>query len=326
MFSLGKIRRGSWPLPGQSVTSSLVPLFAKHICVCIVNIATCFGKLVNRLQPSESEKLQVQQHLYTIKNRLTTTFNIRRFLTGGSFSRDTFIRGGSDVDLFTVISKKDVTWGNGLVSSETTLNNIRAELLKRYSTTLVERDIQAVVVPFSLGACVEVVPAVFDQMLNGQLPLYLIPDGDGGWMPTCPELHANYIRQADTRSGGKLKRVAQLLKYWRESRSPRVTLSSFHIEMILASENICIGVKSYAACFTETLQLLAQRECRALQDPAGVAGYIPAVKTEAQRESTLTSVRYSRDHAKDACWRDYSGNTDEAWRQWNIVFNNTFPK
>jgi hypothetical protein len=291
-----------------------------------VNIAVCFGKLVNRLQPSENEKALAQQHLYTIKNRLTATFNIRRFLTGGSFSRGTFIRGGSDVDPFAVISKKDVTWGNSLVSSETALNNIRAEVLKRYPNTPVERDIQAVVVPFSQGASVDVVPAVFDRMLDGKLPLYLIPDGDGGWMPTCPELYASCIRQADARSGGKLKRVAQLLKYWRECRSPRVPLSSFHIKMILASENICTGVKSYAACVTETLQLLAQRECRALQDPVGVAGHIPAVKTEAQRESALASVRYSRDHAKDACWYDYSGNSDEAWRQWDIVFNHAFPK
>src|SRR6266487_566121 len=89
-----------------------------------------------------------------------------------------------------------------------------------YPTTPVERDVQAVVVPFSQGASVDVVPAVFDQMLNGKLPLYLIPDGDRDWMPTCPELHANYIRQADAKSGGKLKRVAQLLKYWRECRSP----------------------------------------------------------------------------------------------------------
>lgn len=266
-----------------------------------------------------------QQHLYTIKTRLTATFNIRRFLTGGSFSRNTFIRGGSDVDLFAVISKQEVTWGNGLVSSETALNNLRAELLKRYPNTPVERDVHAVVVPFSQGASVDVVPAVFDQMLNGR-PYYLIPDGDGDWMLTCPELHANYIRQADIKSGGKLKRVAQLLKYWRECRSPRVPLSSFHIEIILAAENICVGVKSYAACVTETLQLLTQRECRALHDPLGIAGYIPAVKTEAQRASTLTSVRYSRDHAKDACWHDYSGNTDEAWRQWDIVFNYTFPK
>ena len=291
-----------------------------------MNIAISFGKLVNRLQPSEYEKTQAQQHLYTIKNRLTSTFNIRRFLISGSFSRGTFIRGGSDVDLFAVISKKDVTWGGSLVSSETALNNIREELLKRYPTTPVERDAQAVVVPFSQGASIDVVPAVFDQMLNGKLPLYLIPDGDGGWMPTCPELHANYIRQADIRSGGKLKRVAQLLKNWRECRTPRIALSSFHIEMILASEGICNGVKSYAVCFTETLQLLAQRECRALQDPLGVAGYISAFKTEAKRETAIASVRYSRDHAKDACWHDYSGNTDEAWRQWDIVFNYTFPK
>jgi hypothetical protein len=116
------------------------------------------------------------------------------------------------------------------------------------------------------------------------------------------------------------------MKYWRECRTPRVPLSSFHIEMLLASEGICAGVKSYAACVTETLQLIAERECRALQDPLGIAGHIRAVQTEAQRESSLASVRYSRDHAKDGCLSDYAGNTNEAWRQWDIVFNYTFPK
>ena len=94
--------------------------------------------------------------------------------------------------------------------------------------------------------------------------------------------------------------------------------------MILASEGICVGVKSYAACVTETLQLLAQRECRSLQDPIGIAGNIPAVKTETQKANAVSAVRHSREHAKDGCIADYSGNVNEAWRQWDIVFNGKF--
>jgi hypothetical protein len=291
-----------------------------------VNIAACFGKLVNRVQPSDNEKAMAQQHLATIKTRLTATFNIRKFPASGSFGRGTFIRGGSDADLMPLISRKDFKWGDDLVTSRTALERIRVELLKRYPNTPVRTDVHAVVVPFSQGASVDVVPAVFEGMLPNNWPLYHIPDGTGGWMPSCPELHNKYIRDADARSGGKLRRVAQLVKYWRECRSPRVPLSSFHIEMLLASEGICIGVKSYAACVTETLQCIAERECRALQDPLGIAGRIRAVKTEAQRENSLASVKSSRDHAKDGCLSDYAGNVNEAWRQWDIVFNYTFPK
>lgn len=291
-----------------------------------MNISKSFGKLIMRIQPTEAELSSARQHVSVIKNRLTATFKINRFVPGGSLSRETYIRSQSDVDLFAVISRSDVTWGDKWVSSTTTLNNIRDELAYRYPKTPVGRDVHAVVVEFSQGQSVDVVPAVFDKMLDGKWPQYWIPDGDGGWMAACPARHNAYINAANLQSGGKLRRVAQLLKFWRECRSPRVPLSSFHIEMILASLGICKGVKTYAACVTEVLQNLASRECRALQDPLGIAGNIAAVKTDNQRESALASIRNARDHAKDACVADYASDVEEAWRQWNIAFNYEFPK
>jgi predicted nucleotidyltransferase len=291
-----------------------------------MNINGCFARLVNRIQPSETEKLSAQQHLYTVRTGLAATFNVRRPLVTGSYARNSFIRGGSDVDLFAVISKKDCTHGGSLVKSTTVLSNVRDQLSQRYPTTPVTTDENAVAVSFSSGISVDVVPAIFDSWISGQSPLYLIPDGDGWWMASCPDLHNKYIRTADEKSTGKLKRVAQLLKHWCNSRTARIPISSFHIEMLLAAEGICIGPKSYAACVTEALQLLAERGCRGMQDPLQISGLIPATKTEAQRESALAAVRNSREHAKDACWFDYAGKTDDAWQQWNYVFNYTFPK
>jgi hypothetical protein len=229
------------------------------------------------------------------------------------------------VDLFAVIAHTDVRWGRQWKSSETVLNRFRDELAARYRMTSVRRDLQAVVVAFSRGPCVDVVPAVFDQMA-GNRPRYFIPDGEGGWMPTSPETHNVYIRGADARSKGKLKRVAQLVKFWRECCSTRFALSSFHIEMLLASTEICSGIKTYAACVTEVLRNLADRECRALQDPLGISGLIPAVKTDSQQGDALASVKYAKQHATDACVADYSGDSQEAWRQWNIVFKGNFPR
>jgi hypothetical protein len=246
-----------------------------------MNIATCFGKLVSRIQPSENETVLAKQHLHTIKTRLTATFNIRKFPPSGSLARGSFIRGGSDADLMALISRKDFKWGDDLVTSRTALERIRIELMGRYPNTPVYTDVHAVVVPFSQGVSVDVVPAVFDGMLPNNWPLYLIPDGAGGWMPSCPELHNKYIREADVRSRGKLRRVAQLVKYWRECRSPRVPLSSFHIEMLLASEGLCTGAKSYAACVTETLQRIAE-PCRHIGLPFGCQIFLGSRKGTCQ--------------------------------------------
>jgi len=290
-----------------------------------VNIANSFGKLVARIQPSQAEVAQTQQHVSTIRGRLNLAFKLRKVLVGGSYARNTFIRSNSDVDLFAIIARSDITWGGKYQSSATILDRFRTELSGRLPTTNVGRDVHAVVVPFAQGPSVDVVPAVFDQMINNR-PQYFIPDGAAGWMPTSPETHNLYLAKANERSIGKLKRVAQLMKFWRECSSTRFALSSFHIEILLASSGICLGIKSYAAIITHVLRNLAERECRSIQDPVGIAGLIPAVKTESQRVDALASIRHARNHANDACIADYAGDSNEAWRQWNIVFNGNFPK
>ncbi len=98
-----------------------------------------------------------------------------------------------------------------------------------------------------------------------------------------------------------------------ECRSPRVPLSSFHIEMLLHRKALP-GVKSYARrALRRPCNLLLNGNAAPCGDPLGIAGHIRAVKTEAQRESSLASVRYSREHAKDGCLSDYAGNVNEAY-------------
>jgi hypothetical protein len=144
-------------------------------------------------------------------------------------------------------------------------------------------------------------------------------------MPTCPTLYDAYIAGANEESGGKLIYVAQLMKFWRECRNPRIPLSSFHIEMILASEDVCKGVKPYSACMLEILRSLARRECRAMRDPYEIAGNIAAVKTDSQRERSLASVANSRNHAESARKAETLADLQEAREQWDIVFNGKFP-
>lgn len=288
-----------------------------------MSIAQSFGTLIQRIQPRQTEIDSAKQHLATIRIRLETVFALSSCKITGSFARDTLVRGFSDTDLFAVFRKSNFTWGGSLISSTRALENVRKELLARYPTTPLGRDVMAITIPFSDGH-VDVVPALFDHMHQDKWPIYLIPDGADGWMATCPSLYDAYIEQANVQSGGKLKYVAQMMKFWRVCRIQPIPLSSFHIEMVLASEEVCKGVKPYSECLRDLLRSLTNRECRAMQDPFGIGGYIPAVKTASQRETALASVRNSRDHANSAIPAELWSIT-EARRQWNIVFNGQFP-
>ena len=290
-----------------------------------MTINESFQLLISRIQPSEAELSATRQHLDTIKTRLQTVFEVSSFRNIGSFARDTSIKGFSDSDLMTVFRKVEFTWGGSLINSDTALDNVRRALLERYPYSDIRRDGMAIAIWFSDGRQVDVVPAVFDYMYREKWPVYLIPDGAGGWMPTCPSLYDAYISGANKEAGGKLVAVAQLMKFWRECREPRIPLSSFHIEMVLASEAVCKGIKSYSDCMLEILRSLAKRDCRAMQDPYVIAGNIPAVKTPSQRERASASVSNSRDHAASAVQANTWGDIDEARRQWDIVFNYKFP-
>lgn len=290
-----------------------------------MNISESFQLLISRIQPLETELQAARQHLATIRTRLETEFEVSKCFPIGSFARGTSIRGFSDTDLLAVFRKTVFTWGDNLINSDTALEKVRVALAERYPNSDVYKDGIAIAVSFSDGRHVDVVPGVFDSMFKEKWPVYLIPDGSGIWMQTSPSLYDAYLSDANTASGGKMIYVAQLMKFWRECREPRIPLSSFHIEMVLAYEEVCKGVKSYADCMLEILRSLARRECRAMRDPYGIAGNIPAVKTASQRERALASVTNSRDHAESAVSADLRSDLAEARRQWDIVFNTKFP-
>lgn len=290
----------------------------------MTSIAASFLKLSADLTAPDSLSDVVDSHVEAIRNRLSKAFTLVKLVKVGSFSRGTFVAGSSDVDALAVISRNDARWGTAYVSSNTVLNQFRDELAARFRNTQVRRDVQAVVVEFT-DCSVDVVPAFFLGPADNGWPLYAMPDGNGNWMKTCPEWHNAYIRKADIAARGKLRGTARLMKFWRECRTPRVPLSSFHIEIVLASEQLCLGAKSYAVCVTQTLHRLAQRECRSIRDPEGISGTIPAVRTELQRGFALAAVRYARDHAVAALDAESKGEIVEARRQWNIVFKRCFP-
>lgn len=288
-------------------------------------VAEHFAALTDALQPTPTGIFGARAHISSIEARLRSRFELRKTLLIGSTSRDTSIRSYSDVDLLALLSRDEARHGDRLVNSNTFLGRVRDDLNDRYHATKVRRDNQAVVLHFAQGGNpVDVVPAIFHEFRN-KSPVYWIPDGNGGWLETAPEAHGTYLKKANFASGHKLRKTVQLLKHWKNCRENSVTLSSIHLELLLASHNVCVGIKSYATCLYEAFSLLQQRECRGLQDPVGVAGVLYACQTDSQWGKLMSAVNYAQAHAASAINAEAKGNHAEACRQWGIVFNGIFP-
>jgi tRNA nucleotidyltransferase (CCA-adding enzyme) len=168
-----------------------------------MSVSNSFKTLLSRIQPLDSEIEAANGHISTIETRLSTAYDVKKFLVTGSAARGTFIRGKSDIDLFVVVKRDNARWGGSYVTSTTMLDNLRKELEGRFRSTAIYKDVHAMVVDFA-DCRVDVVPAFFAGMTDNNWPLYSMPDGSGGWLQTCPDLH-NAFMPPSLNLGGCLK-------------------------------------------------------------------------------------------------------------------------
>jgi predicted nucleotidyltransferase len=291
-------------------------------------IAAAFAAIIDRSYLTPRDHELFESHRTSVTRALETRLETIKVEVIGSFARGTAVHGSSDIDLLTVLQKQSVTWGGQLMSSTTVLREVRGALLERYAFTEVGRDGQAVVVAFNDGQHpVDVVPACYSHQ-GGRYnhPIFLIPDGTGGWMHTSPTSHSRFIRDGDTDAGGQLKYTAQIFKYWRDTRTSPVPLSAFHVELLLAEERLCVGARSYSAIMRDVLALLSNRRGSALHDPVNVSALIPLSGTASKRDQALGTIDAAARHADAALIAERRGDLSEAARQWDIVFNGNFPR
>jgi hypothetical protein len=283
-----------------------------------------YGRLIRSIQPTDGELKRARSHIVSTKKRLQKSFDLKKFQRIGSHARTSAIKSYSDLDFLAVLSRNEAKWGGSVVNSDTIIKKISQDLNDRFITTTVRKDMQAVVIYFGGGQkSLDVVPGFFHSFKNGK-PIYFIPDGYGGWMETSPETHNVFINQENKRSGEKLKKVGQLVRYWKYSRVSSIPLSSFYIDLLLAHSGICSGVKSYPMIMYEFFKLMYDRKCRGLRDPLSIAGIVNPVKTQPQIDVLCSHIESSLEHAAKAILAENNKQYKEANKQWNIVFNHNF--
>lgn len=282
--------------------------------------------LSSRIQPLDSELSAARLHRASVQSRLERVFSVSAVQNIGSHCRGTAIRRYSDLDVMVVLRKNEVLWAGKLVSSNTVIQNVLAELRGRFTTSAIRKDGLAASVAFgSTRQSLDVVPAVFSRFnKDGQRPVYLIPDGEGGWFETSPQVHDLYFAAAQLASCNKLRKVSQLIKAWKHARAVSLPIRSFYTDMVLAASGVCVGAKAYGQCLHDFFAALSRGACGYLQDPCGIAGQIVATDTETQWQSLVTAVEYAYSHAAAALSAQACNDVQEANRQWNLVFNGGF--
>lgn len=155
----------------------------------------------------------------SLTKRLNTDFwdwtsDTSHSLYVGSYGRGTAAEGSSDVDMifqlpYETYVQYDGYSGNG---QSALLQAVKRSIEKTYSVTRLKADGQVIVVPFSDGISIEVVPAFANK--NGS---FTHPDSNGGgsWLKTNPKPEIQAIRDMNAFCNYNLVPLCRMMRAWR---------------------------------------------------------------------------------------------------------------
>lgn len=285
------------------------------------------ARFLTAILPTSREVQAAEGRADRIVARLKRYMDVRSAEHVGSHWKGTAVRRYSDYDLFVVVSRDEAKKWAPSLSSTTILARVRSTIHGSYPTTGLRIDRQAVRVSFEQGAhAVDVVPAVFESFsTTHKAPIYIIPDGEGGWLSTAPNLHKRLVDDAHARSGRKLKSLVRMLKWWASSRLSTFRISSLYIEWFVIFSAIPVGY-TYQEALAAVFAKMIETKLPALTDPYGVSlAAVEPVRTLAQRRAVLTVVDQSATRAIAALEFEARGRFGAAIERWDLVFNGDFP-
>jgi hypothetical protein len=278
-----------------------------------------FQRFVELLEPTPAEVEKYGSHQHTVTRRLETYLGAT-VLPVGSHARSTYLRQSSDLDLFAIIPTENALWGGNRKSSTTILRNVRAELEQRFRDTEIGKSGPSVLVNFGQGNySVDVVPAV--KIADD---LYEIPASEGGWLRSNPIAHNKYLREQNDASGGKLRKISMLVKYWARCRRS-ISLHSFTTEIILADSGVCRGVKSYGELLHGALSRLLEYTDHPYPDPLGISNSLRLTSSDGKARKLRGVLETSLERIALALKAERERRINDALAHYQVVFNRNFP-
>ena len=284
-----------------------------------------FRNFLRTLRPTSKESDAAKNHRASIETCLKNNFGMTtRFFRTGSFRSGTSISGYSDVDYFAQIPTTNLEKSSTLM-----LCQVRDVLKKRFPRTGVRINRPAVIVPFRPDAkeSTEVTPANYIEVTTkDEHKVYDIPDLSGSWMRSSPDAHRTYVRKIDLKLGGKVKPLIRFIKAWKYYQ--KVPISSFYLELRVAkyAENKQgIAYDAYDIAVKRVFAHLHDVELARMQDPMKISGYIKPCSTDKILERAKSKLATALKRAQKACDARKSGDIENAFHWWNMLYNRKFP-
>jgi hypothetical protein len=188
---------------------------------------------------------------------------------GGSFGRHTKIKPLDDIDIYVPLDGAGLfyykggavencrvlsdnirlqnpllgsRWAiGGYVSSSLLLDGFRTVLRRRYSTTnSIRKSEQAIKIQLTLGSTgvapglgYDIVPCFsLDYPNAAESRVYLIPDGNNGWIRTNPRIDLAITEHLSSKTNKNFRKAVKIVKLW-NAESFGKALGSYYIELAL---------------------------------------------------------------------------------------------
>lgn len=267
----------------------------------------------------------------------------------GSFARRTKIRELDDVDLIYCMSSTGATYykdsyyqniydinttNAGAILSNMAINNIlnsnkiiekvRSGLssIEHYSEAKIHKKNEAVTLKLSSYEWnFDILPAFFTDT-----GFYLIPDGNGRWKATSPNVDQERTTETNKKFDGQVLQLIRTLKFWNRYKFGDM-LSSYLFEVIILDYlNSRISISQWIDyTLRDFWSYLTLQIHYAVQDPKGFDGDINSLSLD-ERRIISQAANEAYDLAANAIDAEVNLKDNEASiKSWRKVFGYSFP-
>jgi hypothetical protein len=242
---------------------------------------------------------------------------VSRMIESGSWSHGTGVAGHADNDLMAVASSARPDLPSSALSVAKTALAWSSAGIRGVAVSN-----PVVAVEFWTPPNFEVAPCWFEKAVRGFDVFWIGGRGDE-WVLSAPQAHLAYVNEQNDRLSKKVKPLVRLLKAWKYHTGAPV--SSFYLEMkaaqCMASENAVV----LDIDLRNVIVTIIDHEARAMNDPQGIVGRIPACGSEEKRQRTLRLLREALVHLHSADTARDRGDRSGYYIAMVCVFGSDYP-
>lgn len=272
----------------------------------------------------------------------------------GSFARKTKCRDLDDIDLLIGISANGATynsydpWDNVRITASTTdaaqkectrydgtLNSTQVsnrfkkklEGVREYSRSEIRRNGEAIVLNLiSKDWSFDIVPCFHTVMESNGRSYYLIPNGNGNWKKTAPDVDKRHVMNTNQEKGGKVFPLVRLCKRWNKTKNT-ATISSYMLEtMIIKYADSVNSLNDWIDLrFRGALNYIANHIMSPVCDLKDIQGNLNNL-SYADKQTLRDKAQADYDKTCEAWTYEQQGDHKTAISRWGEIFGKDFPQ